>query len=400
MIVELRALKPNPLRDFRVDPIDPENVAQLKASIEEDGFWGGVVCRARNGHIEIAAGHHRVEAAIQAGIEKADLFVSPDLSDRAMLRIYARENATQRGNMGTAQAGSVAAALRIAARAVLMDDLSQICERSQRALEVLQGQIATDRGLGEPLLTDLLEGVPNLKSREVSKSLAGIKESGAYARIIREVGEGIVLEAEAAAAEARRLEAEQAAAEAQEAAKAAAAEAAEARKRADAAAAAAAKKERTFDLEGVQKILKNPEQLDIFRKRVQGEGLKPYLSVDQQAAAAQALVDLAKERNQEFTATFIAEHLGFVVSELKREKQRLSAEEKERLLRLDWEKKADDLQEGFLRAIRSLASYGDRLHEHLDARPKGGHFVLKAPFRSTLADARRVINALDERINK
>ena len=102
MLVELRSLKNNPTRDFIVDPMDDEVVEKLRQWIKEDGFWGGVVCRqTRDGTIEIGAGHHRVKAAIRAGIQLADLFVgNGDMDDAAMIRIYARENAT--GSAATA----------------------------------------------------------------------------------------------------------------------------------------------------------------------------------------------------------------------------------------------------------------------------------------------------------
>ena len=81
MLVRLEDLKANPFRDFKVDPIDEAVVANLKASIEDDGFWGGIVCRRVNGAIQIGAGHHRVIAAMQAGIEESDVFVAEEMSD-------------------------------------------------------------------------------------------------------------------------------------------------------------------------------------------------------------------------------------------------------------------------------------------------------------------------------
>ena len=39
--------------------------------------------------------------------------------DGGMIRVYARENATQRGNTGTAMAGTVASAIRFLAKAIL-----------------------------------------------------------------------------------------------------------------------------------------------------------------------------------------------------------------------------------------------------------------------------------------
>lgn len=39
------------------------------------------------GTIPISAGHHRVDAAIATGIGTADLFVSQDMDDVAMVRV-------------------------------------------------------------------------------------------------------------------------------------------------------------------------------------------------------------------------------------------------------------------------------------------------------------------------
>jgi hypothetical protein len=75
----------------------------------------------------------------------ADVFVG-DLDDAAMIRVYARENATQRGNSGTALAGSIASAARFLAKAVLTGHVSTFLQTSPKALEVLRGQIATERG--------------------------------------------------------------------------------------------------------------------------------------------------------------------------------------------------------------------------------------------------------------
>ena len=83
-----------------------------------------MVCRQKeDGAIEIAAGHHRVQAAIEVGIKECDVQVAPasKRDDVAMIRIYARENATQRGNSATARIGSVAAAVRVCAKEFFFD---------------------------------------------------------------------------------------------------------------------------------------------------------------------------------------------------------------------------------------------------------------------------------------
>jgi hypothetical protein len=137
MQIELKSLKPNPMRDLRIDPIDDETVATLKESIKEHGFWGGVVCRRMNGHVEIAAGHHRVKAALAAGIREADVFIG-EMDDAEMIRIYATENATQRGNSGTAQAGTVASAIRFLVKGILTGNVSGFPDTSRKSLETIK----------------------------------------------------------------------------------------------------------------------------------------------------------------------------------------------------------------------------------------------------------------------
>jgi hypothetical protein len=187
MLVELRSLKPNPMRDFTVDPMDDDRIEELRQSIEEDGFWGGIVCRrSEDGTIQIAAGHTRVKAAIAAGIREADLFVgNGDMDDATMIRIYARENATQRGNLGTAQAGSVASALRFVAKMVLCGVSQEFLRNAD--IDKIRGNLTSDKGLGQTVIVQFLDGVPGINDGTVQQALANLKASGDYARIIQEV---------------------------------------------------------------------------------------------------------------------------------------------------------------------------------------------------------------------
>jgi ParB-like nuclease domain len=211
MLVDLKSLAPNPMRDFRIDPIDPAIVEQLRVSIAEDGFWGGVVCRKTADGIQIGAGHHRVQAAIAAGISRAELYVVEDLSDSDMVRIYSRENATQRGNSGTAMAGSVAAALRLLAKALLTGNLSRILETSERGKQTILGSLTAPdaEGMGTPLIQRYFhdQHIPGMGEYTVTQQLANLKASGAYARIMAEVQEEIEGERQAARqrAEEQRL---------------------------------------------------------------------------------------------------------------------------------------------------------------------------------------------------
>src|SRR4051794_40547391 len=113
MNVDLTKLQFNPTRNLTIDPIDPERVEMLRKSIRDYGFWSGVICRkTKDGIIQIAAGHTRVQAAILEGHTREDVCIAKDVDDDDMVRIYGTENATQRGNLGSSRVGTVAAALK------------------------------------------------------------------------------------------------------------------------------------------------------------------------------------------------------------------------------------------------------------------------------------------------
>jgi chemotaxis protein histidine kinase CheA len=301
MEVQLKKLVGNPFRDLKVDPIDRERVEMLKQSIMEDGFWGGVVCRQVDSEIQIVAGHHRVKAAIAAGITKADVLVK-DMDDEAAVRIYSRENATHRGNQGTAQIGSVAAALRWVARSQLvLPDF-----RQQKNYVGGLGDV-TQNGIGQSAICNLLKDVPGISATTVETQLANLKTSGAYTRIVEEVAAEIEVELLDAQQEAERraeeaakaerqaqiqknAEAEETSRKAAEASRKAAEEAkaaAERAKKAEKAKGAAKNHTRTFDLEGVRKLFQNDSQLNAFRNGV----VKTYkIPVEKQRALAEKIV--------------------------------------------------------------------------------------------------------------
>ena len=159
MKLALASLQPNPMRDFVVDPVDNSQVEAIIHSINQDGFWGGVVCRQVGSEFQIAAGHHRIAAAIAAGITHADLFVGT-FDDDAMVRIYARENATQRGNGSTAVAGSIAAAVKCLVRKELLT--------AENGSENYKGGASRD-GIGRDAILKFLEGVPNVSKPTVEQ---------------------------------------------------------------------------------------------------------------------------------------------------------------------------------------------------------------------------------------
>jgi hypothetical protein len=134
-----------------------------------------------------------------------------------MIRVYATENATQRGNSSTAAAGTVASAIRFLAKAVMTGDAvwctSPDCDDSGKE----RGHAAGEYGIGRLLISRFLVGVQGVSDSSVREQLANLKASGDYSRIIKEVGEEI--ERENREALAALAKAEKEAAEAKEAAK-------------------------------------------------------------------------------------------------------------------------------------------------------------------------------------
>jgi len=313
MLVNLRTIQPNPMRDFSIDPIDDEVVESLRQSIEEDGFWGGVVCRELpDGTIQTGAGHHRIRAAIAAGLTHADLYVVPHFDDSDMVRVYTRENATQRGNSGTALAGSVAAALRLIAKAAFTGNLSRIYDKfTQRSEDSAIGRITKAEGVGEPLLTRFFHEhhIPNMGESTVRQQLANLKASGAYARIMTEVQEDIESEREAARQQAERerqeLEEKKQATREAEARRQAAAEN-ERRKQQEAKRAAAekraAREERErADAEARQRRAEEEEAQEAL-KRKEEEALRESLDRERQELEAKHRATEAERQKSEAAA--------------------------------------------------------------------------------------------------
>ena len=92
MQLKFKDILPNPYRDLKGNPLLKEKVAELVSSINTTGFWDNIVVRKNKaGKYELAYGHHRIAAAIEAGLESAE-FIVKDLSDALMIQIMDNEN--------------------------------------------------------------------------------------------------------------------------------------------------------------------------------------------------------------------------------------------------------------------------------------------------------------------
>jgi hypothetical protein len=109
MILKLKDILPNPFRDLKSNPLIEEKIVSLKDSIDLTGFWDNVVVRKnKDGKYECAYGHHRIAAAIRAGLTEAD-FIVKKLDDAAMIQIMDNENRDTYGSTPASTMESVRA---------------------------------------------------------------------------------------------------------------------------------------------------------------------------------------------------------------------------------------------------------------------------------------------------
>jgi DNA repair photolyase len=93
MKIKIKDLNPNPYRNIKSYPVEEEKVKALMASIEQTGFWDNILARQVDGEIQIAYGHHRLEALkrLKDPEEEVDIPVKY-LDDVTMVKIMANEN--------------------------------------------------------------------------------------------------------------------------------------------------------------------------------------------------------------------------------------------------------------------------------------------------------------------
>jgi hypothetical protein len=103
-----------------------------------------------------------------------------------MVRVYARENATQRGNTGTATAGTIASTVRILAKGLLTDTLETLLinlrEEDDDPVDMSQvrGHFLGRYGMGRDLIWRFLKRIPGMNKPLIDNQLALLKESGHY----------------------------------------------------------------------------------------------------------------------------------------------------------------------------------------------------------------------------
>lgn len=91
--IRLGDVRHNPFRRFEEFPLIEKKVVALQNSIRETGFWDNVLGRVVDNGVEIAYGHHRIEAARREYGDDHEIGVTiRELSDIEMLRVMGLEN--------------------------------------------------------------------------------------------------------------------------------------------------------------------------------------------------------------------------------------------------------------------------------------------------------------------
>jgi hypothetical protein len=373
MHVDLWTLQPNPLRDFTIDPMDSEAIVRLKLSIEQDGFWGGVVCRQLpDGTVQVAAGHHRVAAALAAGITEADLFVAEAMDDAALIRVYARENATQRGVSSTALAGTVAAAMKYMAKCILTG--AGLAPEFGRNFDLptLRRRLLGEDGMGREILLAFLHDIPGIHKSSLDHQLVNLKASGDYARLIAEVQQEIA--AEKAAAEAQEL--------------------------ARQATEAAARHAITFDFHGVARHLKIPHQVDVFRALVTKKTALGQMALGEQEQFAAYLVQYCQAHGYELSGTTIRLHFHEALRQARAQFFRFARLEQEAREQEDPFYALERAALRFGEHLRGLTSAGRSINRQLREWPKERQApIVPVTFERDLADALSILTRLAQEGN-
>ena len=180
MKVAIKDIKPNPYRYINKGyPIDKAKVDRLRASIKRTGFWDNLVGRKNaKGEIEIAYGHHRLEALRHDFDPDYEIELNVrDLDNATMLKIMAAENDT----MDIMSPAVINETVR-AAMEFLADDLKVIyhnahCQDNSKRLTgsvELQGAIERSKLSGKSSVEQLIGEFLDWPHRRVKEAIAAL----------------------------------------------------------------------------------------------------------------------------------------------------------------------------------------------------------------------------------
>jgi len=84
-------IDPNPFRLLGDYPYSDKKLSALERSYSDVGMWEGIIGRRNKNRVEIAFGHHRHKAALNAGMSHLPIILR-DLTDAQMIQFMGREN--------------------------------------------------------------------------------------------------------------------------------------------------------------------------------------------------------------------------------------------------------------------------------------------------------------------
>ena len=89
--ISIQSIDCNPFRKIGNYPYVERKLDALARSIKDVGMWEGVIARSDGNRVQIAFGHHRIEAARRMGLASVPIIMR-DLDDESMLKFMGREN--------------------------------------------------------------------------------------------------------------------------------------------------------------------------------------------------------------------------------------------------------------------------------------------------------------------
>ncbi len=327
-LVPINKLKSNPWRDFEFYPLDEEAITKLIASINDHGFWKGIVARKVDGGYEIGFGHHRVEAGKRFALREIDIEVE-DISDDRMIRLMCQENATQRGAVAGAIINEVAAVTKRVAELLLNgEDLSPIGDRcpdlfeSQKALDTARGTLERGDGVGEPLIRRYLHNARS--QRQIKEAIAALKASGSYTQILREIEQATPVESDEPEESEDTTEA--AAEETTTAPRTRRARARTARKHSE------RRNKRIFD-KRCARVFDNENQFTAFREAVTTESGRRFIAVAKQLELAEKIKRELSQGGRRIGAPAIRSYVSSYIREAISAQRQIDQVEREQAMR-------------------------------------------------------------------
>lgn len=352
----------NPWRDKHLYPISEDQLAGLRESIKDHGFFSSVKGRRRNGHVELGCGHARFEAARKAKLDTIPIFID-DLDDDAMLRLMTDENALQSGANPGAVMNEVAAITRRLIEGLLEGTIvpSSVAKafENKHAIEVAQKRLRSASAERLPTGHNVIraylgQGNPDKShrpERAVREAISALKQSGKYDDIVEEM----VCKYPPPVDESKP-----------------------ANKTEVQTTKARAPKHRILD-ERTANQFPNDHQFHAFREAVTSSAAQKVIPVNQQLALAKSIMASAEggTKKKQIAAPYIKMKVQTVIQEGLKKQREINKEDHERYLAEEREARIHeevDLARRWLRSLLSSIAKLIDLAEEYPSHPKLGGF--------------------------